>query len=84
MDLIDTARAIVKGKRESALKKEQGLALRDTAKEYANSNELTFLVNVWTKFLGAKDTRLVKTTADGELEDKERSDGSRLPGIRTT
>ena len=32
---------------------------------------MTFIVNVWTKFLGAEDTRLVKRTADGELEDEE-------------
>ena len=32
---------------------------------------MTFLVHVWTKFLGVEDTRLVKTTADGELEDEE-------------
>ena len=32
---------------------------------------MTFLVHVWTKFLDAEDTRLVKTTADGELEDEE-------------
>ena len=50
---------------------EQGLALWKTARKYANSNEMTFLVNVWTKFLPAEDSRLVKTTADGELEDVE-------------
>ena len=52
-------------------RKEQGLELRDTAREFENDNEMTFLVNVWTKFWGGKNTRLVKWTADGELEDEE-------------
>lgn len=52
-------------------RKEQGLALRDTAQRFENDNEMTFLVNVWTEFLGGKATRLVKWTVDGELEDKE-------------
>ena len=52
-------------------RKEEGLALRETAKKYANSNELTFLVHVWNKFWGVEDTRLVKSTVDGELEDEE-------------
>ncbi|KAK0507001.1 hypothetical protein JMJ35_010701 [Cladonia borealis] len=71
-DLIEIARAIVKGERKSALKKEQGLALKETAKKYAKSNEMTFLVNVWTKFLGAEDSRLVKTTADGDEQEINR------------
>ena len=52
-------------------RKEQGLALRDTAKKYQNRNELTFLTNIWKKFLNDEDTRFVKTTAEGELEDRE-------------
>ena len=50
---------------------EQGLALLDTAEEHEQDSELTFLVHVWGIFLSVKDTRHVKTTVAGELEDKK-------------
>ena len=70
--LIEGARMIVKGDRDSVMKEDKARELRRTAMKHACDNELTFLVNVWKKFLDVEeDTRAVKTRADGELEDPE-------------
>ena len=50
---------------------EKGLELLDTAEEHEQDSELTFLAHVWGIFLSVKDTRHVRTTVAGELEDEE-------------
>ena len=57
--------------RGNLYRKEQGLALLETAEEHEQDNELTFLVHVWGEFLSVKHTRLVALTADGGLENEK-------------
>ena len=50
---------------------EQAQALRKASRKYEDDNELTFLVDVWSKFLSVEDTGLVISTVDDQLEDEE-------------
>ena len=53
--LIQKARDIVKGARQSAMRSERAQELRYLANKHATDNELTFLVEVWRRLLN--DTR---------------------------